>query len=432
MQRLKEYPKILYEKIPKSDKLVSKIGFGSFRSFNPSALKEAIESGINLIDTSSHFGNGARETAIGSVISQYPHRRSDLVLATKAGYIYDGKSDFRECFRIKDSHYSIHPDYLHYSISESLKRLQVDQLDIFMLNNPERLLQVQGGLIGKQRLMEMIETSLNYLQEEIKEGRIKRFGICSNSISIQSASDHFDISKLLGIEGFEVVQYPLNLFEQSAINVQFGASLSERLVDQGIYQMTNRPFNAITPSGVLKLVKRPLNDLEINEKVTLQFEKVVKLEQELENNLTNDITDSILLSKFCIAQIIGENLSRLVTNEMACKLYFDRDLKPELEKDFDYLNNSDLEPEFETDLLFANVVELCALASNAKLDEINKIFGNDLPLTHNIIKTLLSVSPGSVLVGMRKQQYLDILNIMGEELFDHDECERILDHYLFA
>ncbi|KAJ3258758.1 hypothetical protein HK103_003352 [Boothiomyces macroporosus] len=346
MPRLQEYPKILYEKIPKSGKLLSKIGFGTFRSFNPFALKEAIENGINLIDTSSHFGNGAREAAIGSIVSQYPNLRSHLTLSTKAGYIYNGKTNFKECFQIKDSFYSIHPDYLQYSITESLKRLQVDYLDIFMLNNPERLLQVQGGLIGKQRLMEMIDTSSSYLQQEVKDGRIKRFGICSNSIGIQSAPDHFDVTKFVGMDGFEVVQYPLNLFEQNAINSQFGDSLAEKMIDQGIYQITNRPFNAITPNGVLKLVKRPLNDHEINEKVTLQFEKVVQLEQELESKLEGDITDSILLSKFCIAQIIGDNLSRLVTNEMACKLYFDRDLKPELEKDFEYLKDSDLETEF--------------------------------------------------------------------------------------
>lgn len=60
------------------------------------------------------------------------------------------------------------------------------------------------------------------------------------------------------------------------------------------------------------------------------------------------------------------------------------------------------------------------------------MFGNDLPLTHNIIKTLISVSSGSVLVGMRKPEYLDVLKVMEGELLDHEECERILDHYLFS
>ncbi|KAJ3270456.1 hypothetical protein HDV01_007816 [Terramyces sp. JEL0728] len=432
MQRLTKYPNMLYEKIPKSDTLVSKIGFGSFRSFNPFALKEAVEQGINLIDTSSHFGNGAREAAIGS----------DLVLTTKAGYIYNGNNNFKECFPIKDSFYSIHPDFLQYSITESLKRLQVDYLDIFLLNNPERLLQVQGGQIGKQRLTEMIEISLKYLQQEVTEGRIKRFGICSNSIAIPSASDYFEVDRFLDMDGFEVAQYPLNLFEQDAINGHFGQSLSERLQDRGIYEITNRPFNSIAPNGVLKMAKRPLNDVEVNDRVTRQFEKVLSLEQELENNLSGDITDSILLSKFCVAQIIGDNLSRLVTNEMACKLYFDRDLKPALEQDFEYLKDSELEPEFvedfiknykkETHLLFDYVVELCALAGNAKLDEINRVFGNDLPLTHNVIKLLLSVSRGSVLVGMRKPEYLDMLKVMEGELLEHEECEKILDHYLFS
>ena len=62
--------------------------------------------------------------------------------------------------------------------------------------------------------------------------------------------------------------------------------------------------------------------------------------------MDDDITSTIILSKFCIAQIIGDNLNRLVTNGMAAQLYFDRDIKPVMEQDFEYLSNADVEPEF--------------------------------------------------------------------------------------
>jgi len=65
----------------------------------------------------------------------------DLVVITKAGYIHPANS---AQWRSPDSkaihNHSIHPDFIQNEITESLKRLQKDKIDIFMLNNPERML----------------------------------------------------------------------------------------------------------------------------------------------------------------------------------------------------------------------------------------------------------------------------------------------------
>jgi aryl-alcohol dehydrogenase-like predicted oxidoreductase len=61
-----------YTHIPKLGLYASRIGFGSFRfrKGHLDVLTNAIQSGINVIDTSSHFGSGESELAIGSVLAK--------------------------------------------------------------------------------------------------------------------------------------------------------------------------------------------------------------------------------------------------------------------------------------------------------------------------------------------------------------------------
>jgi aryl-alcohol dehydrogenase-like predicted oxidoreductase len=74
---------------------VSRIGFGGYRVDDRSdvhreALREALVSGITLVDTSSNYADGHSEILVGEVVrdvlSRGATRREDLVLATKAGY----------------------------------------------------------------------------------------------------------------------------------------------------------------------------------------------------------------------------------------------------------------------------------------------------------------------------------------------------------
>ena len=66
----------------------------------------------------------------------------DLVVITKAGYIHPVHSAQWRSPNSKAVHHNhcIHPDFIENEITESLRRLQTDKIDIFMLNNPERML----------------------------------------------------------------------------------------------------------------------------------------------------------------------------------------------------------------------------------------------------------------------------------------------------
>ena len=74
----------------------SPAGFGSYRvstenDIQRNALVAALQSGLNLIDTSANYGDGGAELLIGQVLSQLVDQgeisRDEIVLVSKAGYL---------------------------------------------------------------------------------------------------------------------------------------------------------------------------------------------------------------------------------------------------------------------------------------------------------------------------------------------------------
>lgn len=124
-------------KIGKSDVTVSntlglgtnKVGghnlFNDLQDENGYALvKEALNSGITLLDTAFAYGNGRSEEIIGDVISEYD--RSKIVIATKAAHDPSKNGEFNNS-----------PAFLKKSVDDALKRLNTDYIDIFYIHFPD-------------------------------------------------------------------------------------------------------------------------------------------------------------------------------------------------------------------------------------------------------------------------------------------------------
>jgi aryl-alcohol dehydrogenase-like predicted oxidoreductase len=60
-------------------------------------------------------------------------------MITKAGYVHPVQNTSIDK-KTGNSNHCIHPDFIQNEITESLKRLQKDKIDIFMINNPEKML----------------------------------------------------------------------------------------------------------------------------------------------------------------------------------------------------------------------------------------------------------------------------------------------------
>ena len=120
------------------------LGFGVFQVKDLAecerSVMDAIETGYRLIDTAASYGN---EEAVGKAIRKSGARREDLFITTKLWIQSDGYEGTKKAFE------------------RSLKRLQLDYLDLYLIHQPF------GDVYGAWRAM----------QELYKEGRVRAIGV---------------------------------------------------------------------------------------------------------------------------------------------------------------------------------------------------------------------------------------------------------------
>ncbi|MBZ5984151.1 aldo/keto reductase [Leuconostoc gelidum subsp. gasicomitatum] len=87
-------------------------------------VKEALDSGITMIDTAYMYGLGRSEEIIGQVIKNYS--RENFKIATKAAQDPDNNLTINN-----------DPIFLEKSVNDALSRLQTDYIDIFYIHFPD-------------------------------------------------------------------------------------------------------------------------------------------------------------------------------------------------------------------------------------------------------------------------------------------------------
>ncbi|XP_016565935.2 perakine reductase [Capsicum annuum] len=148
---------------------VSKLGFGCLglsgimntplsHEAGCSIIKEAFNKGITFFDTSDLYGHeGDNEIMVGKALKQLP--REQVQLATKFGLILS--EDFQ--FHVKGS-----PEYVRKCCEESLKRLDVDYIDLYY---PHRI-----------DTTVPIENTMEELKKLAEEGKIRYIGLSEASV----------------------------------------------------------------------------------------------------------------------------------------------------------------------------------------------------------------------------------------------------------
>jgi predicted oxidoreductase len=96
-----------------------------------------IENGITTFDHADIYGGYTTEAGFGKALSESKIDRKKIQLITKCGIQYT--SENRPDNRIK--HYEYSKDYIIWSAENSLKNLQADYLDVFLLHRPSPLMQ---------------------------------------------------------------------------------------------------------------------------------------------------------------------------------------------------------------------------------------------------------------------------------------------------
>ncbi len=125
-------------------------------------LRRAVELGINLIDTADSYGPGVSEEIIAEALHPYP---ADLVIATKGGFVRPGPNQWVENGK---------PEHLRSACEGSLRRLQLDRIDLYQLHRIDPKVPA--------------EDQLGTLKDLQAQGKIKHIGLSEVSVrQIQQA-----------------------------------------------------------------------------------------------------------------------------------------------------------------------------------------------------------------------------------------------------
>jgi aryl-alcohol dehydrogenase-like predicted oxidoreductase len=116
-------------------------------------LHRAIETGVNFFDTSDLYGEGRNESLLGRA---FAGRRGEVVIATKFGYMPDGRIDGR-------------PDHVMRACEASLRRLQTDFIDLYYLHRVDPSTPIEETVGAMKRLVQQGKVRLLGLSEASAE-----------------------------------------------------------------------------------------------------------------------------------------------------------------------------------------------------------------------------------------------------------------------
>ena len=116
-------------------------------------VARALDAGVNFIDTADVYSEGLSEEITGRAIANSGHKRSDVVLATKAfGQVGNGPND-RGASR----------GHIMDAVKASLKRLGTDYIDLYQIHGLDTVTS--------------IEETLRALDDLVRQGHVRYVGV---------------------------------------------------------------------------------------------------------------------------------------------------------------------------------------------------------------------------------------------------------------
>jgi aryl-alcohol dehydrogenase-like predicted oxidoreductase len=181
-----------YARIPGTSLDVSRVALGTWaiggwmwggtdEAESIATIREAVEHGINLIDTAPVYGFGRSEEIVGKALAQ-DNLRARVRIATKVGLQWERGSVFRNASRAR----------ILEEFKASLRRLQTDHIDIYQVHWPDPLVPIEEAAEAMGMLFE--------------QGKIGAIGVSNFSV--------LQMERFRRVAPLHVLQPPYSLFER--------------------------------------------------------------------------------------------------------------------------------------------------------------------------------------------------------------------------
>jgi aryl-alcohol dehydrogenase-like predicted oxidoreductase len=148
-------------------------------------VKFAVDSGINFIDTANVYSLGKSEMLLGQALKSLGLPREQLIIATKS----TGTMDETPNGRGQSRH------HIFNEVDASLKRLQLDHIDLYQLHGFDPLTP--------------FEESLSALTDLVRSGKVRYIGLCNMAawqiMKSLAVSDQKSFAKFVSVQAYYTI-----------------------------------------------------------------------------------------------------------------------------------------------------------------------------------------------------------------------------------
>jgi aryl-alcohol dehydrogenase-like predicted oxidoreductase len=208
------------------------------------AIVEAVESGVNVIDSAINYRFQRSERSVGAAIAELARRgysREELVICTKGGFLSpdgDMPADASEYFNreyvetgilregdVAAGCHSIAPKFIADQLERSRRNLGVETIDVYYLHNPE----TQLGEVPREMFNTRLRSAFEFLESAVAAAKIHYYGLATWNAFRQgeNAQDFLSLAAMEslardvagGSHHFRFVQLPCNLGMTEALTL---------------------------------------------------------------------------------------------------------------------------------------------------------------------------------------------------------------------
>ncbi|MFC1747164.1 aldo/keto reductase, partial [Candidatus Neomarinimicrobiota bacterium] len=144
------------------------------------AIHEALDTGINWIDTAAVYGLGRSEEVVAKALKGI---RREVIIATKFGIIWNEQRDLSRHLKAAS---------IRREVEESLKRLRTDYIDLYQMHWPDP--------------DEDIEEGWSVMEELVTAGKVRNVGVSNFTVS--------QLERINAIYPVASLQPPYNMFNR--------------------------------------------------------------------------------------------------------------------------------------------------------------------------------------------------------------------------